>query len=467
MHTCLIWLRNDLRVHDNPALFFGVKNYDQVLPVYIIDPEEWKIDAFGHSKTGSFRTRFLLESLQDLRSKLKQLGGDLLILQGAKEKLIPELVQTYEADGVYTSKGIAYDEWHREQRIRENLNGQFHCFRQETLFHPEDVPFDPDRAPDVFTQFRKQCEAHASIRKPFPIPENINVPLIKEPGTIPGCHDVGVSHPKDDARGVLKFKGGESAGLERLKYYLWQTDCIASYKKTRNGLIGGDYSSKLAPWLANGSISPRFVYNEIKNYEEERVQNKSTYWLVFELIWRDYFRFLTWRYGNRLFYLSGLWNVQKSWDQDPDSLKKWKAGKTGIPFIDANMRELYFTGYMSNRGRQNVASFLAKDLNIDWRIGASWFESLLLDYDVYSNWGNWNYNAGVGGDPRKDRFFNIILQAKKYDPKAEFIKLWVPELAHLDADVIHDWHALPRSEQKKLAPDYYAPLIVNERWMKF
>jgi deoxyribodipyrimidine photo-lyase len=131
------------------------------------------------------------------------------------------------------------------------------------------------------------------------------------------------------------------------------------------------------------------------------------------------------------------------------------------------MRELYFTGYMSNRGRQNVASFLAKDLNIDWRIGASWFESLLIDYDVYSNWGNWNYNAGVGGDPRKDRFFNIILQAKKYDPKAEFIKLWVPELAHLDAYIIHDWHALARSEQKKLAPDYYAPLIVNERWMNF
>lgn len=218
--------------------------------------------------------------------------------------------------------------------------------------------------------------------------------------------------------------------------------------------------------MANGTISPRTIYGQVKKYEESRVHNKSTCWPIFELMRRDFFRFLTARYGNHLFKLSGLWNVQKSWDQNPEQFEKGQTGTTGIPFIDADMRELYFTGYMSNRGRQNVASFLAKDLNIDWRKGASWFESLLIDYNVYSNWGNWNYNAGVGGDPGIDRFFNIILQAKKYDPQAEFIRLWVPELSHSGNLRIHDCHALNQSQRANLAPDYYPPMYTNAKWFK-
>lgn len=466
MGTCLVWLRNDLRVHDNPALFYAAQKFAQIIPVYVIDPRDWEEDAFGHVKTGPFRTRFLLESLKALRNNIQELGGELLIRQGITETIIPELVENHEADAVYTSKGIADEETKREQNVDENLAQDIHGFHQETLFHPDDVPFNPANAPDVFTQFRKRCEASASVRAPLPVPEKINTPPLSGPGPIPTNQDFGLAKPNDDERGVLTFEGGESSGLSRLHYYLWETDLIARYKKTRNGLIGSDYSSKFAPWLANGCISPRKVNYEVKQYEEERTQNKSTYWLIFELMWRDFFRFLTWRYGNRLFYLSGLWNVHKSWADIPEYFERWQLGTTGIPFIDANMREIYYTGYMSNRGRQNVASFLAKDLNMDWRKGASWFEHLLVDYDVYSNWGNWNYNAGVGGDPRQDRFFNIILQAKKYDPQASFIKLWAPELADLQPEDIHDWHTLSSSQQHNLAPDYYAPIHANERWFK-
>ncbi len=466
MRTCLVWLRDDLRVHDNPALFYASRHFDQVIPVCVIDPRDWEKDRFGHTKTGPFRTRFFLEALAELRKNIQELGGELLIRRGITESIIPELVKTYEADWLYTSKGIADYEKRREQKVYENLAIYTYSFHQETLFHPEDVPFDPAEAPDVFTPFRKKCEAYATVRDPLPAPAIIETPPFSEKGPIPTSEDLGLACPNYDERGVLTFKGGESSGLARLHYYLWETDLVAKYKKTRNGLIGGDYSSKFAPWLANGCISPRIIHHEVKQYEAERTKNKSTYWLIFEIMWRDFFRFLTWRYGNRLFYLSGLWDVHKSWDTIPAYFKRWQLGITGIPFIDANMREIYNTGYMSNRGRQNVASFLAKDLNLDWRKGASWFEHLLVDYDVYSNWGNWNYNAGVGGDPRKDRFFNIILQAKKYDSQASYIKLWIPELAHLDAADIHNWHALSPTEQNNLAPDYYTPMYVNERWLK-
>jgi deoxyribodipyrimidine photo-lyase len=159
-------------------------------------------------------------------------------------------------------------------------------------------------------------------------------------------------------------------------------------------MIGEDYSTKLSPALAHGCISPRQIYHEIQRYEKERTANKSTYWVVFELIWRDYFKFFALKHGDRIFHehgISGRGNAR--WRVDQELLTRWKQGRTGWPLVDANMRELAATGWMSNRGRQNVASFLALDLGLDWRLGADWFESLLSDYDPCSNWGNWYVGA--------------------------------------------------------------------------
>jgi deoxyribodipyrimidine photo-lyase len=194
-------------------------------------------------------------------------------------------------------------------------------------------------------------------------------------------------------------------------------------------MLGGDYSSKLSPWLSQGCISPKMVYHELKKYEKERGANESTYWLFFELLWRDFFRFMGKKYGNKIFQKGGTrGQIDPKWVEDLELLERWTAGKTGIPFIDANMLELKNTGFMSNRGRQNVASYLSKDLNLNWQMGAEYFESILIDYDVCSNWGNWNYIAGVGSDPREDRYFNIETQAKRYDPDGAFIKHWLSEL---------------------------------------
>ncbi|MEM9768946.1 MAG: DASH family cryptochrome, partial [Cyanobacteria bacterium P01_D01_bin.71] len=231
----------------------------------------------------------------------------------------------------------------------------------------------------------------------------------------------------------------------------------------RNGMLGANYSSKFSAWLALGCLSPRRIYQAVQAYEAERVRNDSTYWLVFELLWRDYFRLICLKHGDRVFYPSGLRGLQVDWKQDWPRFGAWREGKTGYPLVDANMRELAATGFMSNRGRQNVASFLTKNLGIDWRMGAEWFESLLVDYDVCSNWGNWNYTAGVGNDARGFRYFNIPKQSKDYDPDGAYVKHWLPELQQLPASKVHAPWKLIDVEQKRfkvrLGVDYPNPIV--------
>jgi deoxyribodipyrimidine photo-lyase len=201
----------------------------------------------------------------------------------------------------------------------------------------------------------------------------------------------------------------------------------------------------------------------VQAYETKRVKNDSTYWLVFELIWRDYFRFIGAQQGDRIFRPSGIQGIPIPWQQDWPRFERWRSGQTGYPFVDANMRELAATGFMSNRGRQNVASFLTKNLGIDWRMGAEWFESQLIDYDVCSNWGNWNYTAGVGNDARGFRYFNIPKQAQDYDPEGRYVKHWLPELAQVPAAKVHLPGQLQPVEQKRfqvrLGVDYPQPVV--------
>ena len=236
----------------------------------------------------------------------------------------------------------------------------------------------------------------------------------------------------DDARAVLPFRGGASEARARLKHYFWDTEKLAVYKKTRNGLVGADYSSKFSPWLANGCISPRRIASEVARFEDTVEANDSTYWLVFELIWRDYFRFVAMKYGAKIFHKKALKPDSPNRGTQRHAFEAWKEGRTKDPFVNANMRELARTGFMSNRGRQNVASYLVHDLGIDWRLGASWFEHLLLDHDPASNTGNWIYVAGVGNDPRPNRKFNTRRQAEMYDGDGKYQTLWSGDALELD-----------------------------------
>jgi hypothetical protein len=222
-----------------------------------------------------------------------------------------------------------------------------------------------------------------------------------------------------------------------VKHYLWDADRLGIYFETRNGMIGADYSSKFSPWLAHGCLSPRFIHAEVQRYEKERVANKSTYWLIFELIWRDFFKFFCLKHGNAVFQLGGTADKHWQWEGEGEAFERWRDGETGQPLVDANMRELKLTGFMSNRGRQNVASFLTQNLNVDWRLGAAYFEEALIDHDVTANWGNWMFAAGLSGG--RVNKFNILKQSKDYDEQGDYCRLWfVRPAVRVGVDVVWD-----------------------------
>jgi deoxyribodipyrimidine photo-lyase len=403
----------------------------------------------------------------DLRSQLRRLGSDLVIRQGLPETILPQLATQFQATSCCWHQEVTSEETTVERAVTQALatvGCRSQSFWGATLYHRDDLPFEPSQLPSVFTQFRKQVERHSRVNPALAPPTSLpKLPETLATGELPTLSALGLTAPEPDDRAVMAFQGGETAALARLDQYIWQGDRLRHYKETRNGLLGADYSSKFSPWLALGCLSPRRVYDTVQAYEAKRVKNDSTYWLVFELIWRDYFRFVCYQRGDRIFRSSGIQGIPIPWRQDWQQFERWQTGQTGYPFVDANMRELAVTGFMSNRGRQNVASFLTKNLGIDWRMGAEWFESQLIDYDVCSNWGNWNYTAGVGNDGRGFRYFNIPKQAQTYDPEGSYVKHWLPELAQVPVAKVHFPGQLQPVEQKRfqvqLGVDYPQPMV--------
>lgn len=473
--TAIVWFRNDLRLTDHEPLFRAIESQPSHLAlVYCIDPRQFeKTSLCGFPKTGAYRARFLLESLADLSHALRKRGNDLLVVMGRPEDVLPDIASRIRAKLVAFHEEATHEELQVDRAVANALKDRSIALKSywgSTLFHRDDLPFEVERLPRVFTQFRVRCEQAAKIRPPLASPKSLPPP---PPGLkfreLPSLADLGLEDPPEDSRAVMRFRGGESAAMARLDDWFWRDDRLRHYKLTRNGLTGADYSSKFSPWLAFGCVSPRTIAAEVARYEVDRVRNDSTYWLVFELMWRDYFRFLALQVGNSLFANEGSAGSPKSWSTNREVLQRWIEGRTGIPFVDANMRELKSTGFMSNRGRQNVASFLAKDLNIDWRFGAEWFESQLIDYDVCSNWGNWAYVAGVGNDPRQDRRFNVVKQAHDYDPKGEYVRRWLPELSRIPDACVHEpwkWFGgdtLPLDFGAADPADYPRPMIAIER----
>jgi len=430
--STLYWFRNDLRLEDNPALQEALESGNDLVPVFVFDERWWQNDSWGFQKTGAFRTQFLLESVADLQRQLKAIGSNLLIRKGHTTAVFQELIEAYDCNAIFAQKEHTSEEITLEEEVAGLLPaGALHLVEGFTLSNLSKLPFAISELPDQFTQFRKAVEKQGEWR---PLAEKVlSIPSADIPeSTMPVMADFNQRRPGLDLRAALEFKGGSSEARKRLDHYFWDTKRLGVYKKTRNGLIGADYSSKFSPWLANGSISARAIVKEIHKYEEEHGANESTYWLIFELLWRDYFRLVSMKYGNAVFQEKGIKHEEKQWSKDLSLFGTWLEGKTNDAFVNANMRELTKTGWMSNRGRQNVASYLVHDLNIDWRMGAAAFEHFLLDYDPCSNYGNWMYVAGVGNDPRPNRKFNTNRQADMYDPKGAYQQLWNNEMLEFD-----------------------------------
>jgi deoxyribodipyrimidine photo-lyase len=335
----------------------------------------------------------------DLRKQLQNIGSGLSIhCETTPDQAFDKMLQQMSADST-TDLGLLHivcqKEVLKEEKAAVKLvqnvlkkhsqKGQVQQVWGSTMYELKDLPFDVADIPDGFTPFRNKVEKNCQIEQPLAIPKKLTLPAANSAehkvvaaslAFMPTLKDLGytdeqiASCEKLDPRSVLDFKGGETAGLARVKDYIWTKDLLRVYFDTRNGMIGGDYSSKFSPWLAHGCISPRHIASECKRYEKQVVENKSTYWLVFELLWRDFSKFFCTKHGDNVFKIGGtIAEYDKKWSTFEKNLDAWKQGRTGYPLVDANMREMAATGFMSNRGRQNVASFLALDLNHDWRLG--------------------------------------------------------------------------------------------------
>jgi len=399
--------------------------FDRVVPVYIRS-ESHHSTKWVESGMGRHRARFLMESLQDLNDSLKRASSELLVLNSNDpvDELL-NLAKKIDAQAIYAPKEFAFYETQQEKELLEvakydNLPITF--FTERTLYLQSDLPFGLVDLPEVFSRFRGKVEKKSRVQAP--IEEPIISPFNPSNYGING-DKIDIPFAALDSRTAVPFKGGTSAAWNELDYYFWESKQILEYKQTRNEMIGRPYSSKLSAFLALGCISARQIYNELQRFEEEVASNESTYWLFFELLWREYFQWIALKHGKHLFSAHGL-QPEKPLKQgfNARAFEKWTTGNTGDPLVDANMIELVSTGFMSNRGRQNVSSFLVHDMGLDWRAGAAFFEKHLIDFDPASNYGNWLYNAGRGNDPRPFRKFNTRVQAERYDPQGAFVETW-------------------------------------------
>ena len=412
-----------------------------------------------------------------------------------------------EIVGIEMQKEVCDEEVRVEKRLSGRIEklglAPIHFSDAKPLLNKEDLPFSVAETPDVFTPFRKKVEAlgEKMVRPglempdkflPFPADEvsESNLPSDRIDDTanyghqvakldmenllayllmpLKGSYEMKYADPRSSKHRASAFPwaGGETSALERLDYYFLEgrPPPVARYKETRNMLIGHGYSTKMSPFLSIGCISPRKIYEALEVHEKKYGSSQNTYWVKFEMLWRDYFMFVAEKFGTYLFKIEGFEGMTdpkmaekkkeewRWWDPNDYLLKAWMRGRTGVPFIDANIIELRETGFMSNRGRQNVASFLTKDLYFDWRIGAEFFETHLIDYEPTANWGNWAYVAGVGNDPRASRQFNPIKQGRDYDAQGEYVRTWIVQLQNIPAYRIHTPWLLSDEDWKKFSP---------------
>jgi len=424
--TAIVWFTNNLRVQNNVALYEACMKYDSVIGVFCFTPNMFTKTQFGFRKIEKYRAKFLIESVEDLSKNLTEKNIPFYIAREHPKDAILNIFSIYNADALFLQKEFTSEEVHEINKVKKALPESIKVYEyyDQFLFHPDDIAELTNTIPEIFTSFRKKVEKYTSVRKEVFIDAKPKEFFIDFKQKTPTLEELGFESFILPIHTAFPFSGGETSVKERLTDYFFTRKRLGVYKKTRNGLIGRDYSSKFSPWLANGSISAQTIYWQVKKYEEEFGSNQSTYWLIFELIWRDYFKFLSMKHQHNLFKLEGIKKLDYLWNTDEKLVQSWIDGETNEPFVNANMIELKETGWMSNRGRQNVASYFAKELLLDWRIGASYFESMLIDYDVHSNYGNWQYVAGVGNDPR-DRKFNIKLQAQRYDEKGKYQRMWL------------------------------------------
>lgn len=440
MGAVIHWFRRDLRLSDHPALRASCASALAQglpwLPVFNWDPAQLAPTRWVPQRMGPLRRLALHQALTSLDCSLRHRGHRLHVVQGDPAEAITRLMAETGATELWGEHLPAPEEESVDEALRaEAQRAGWRCELREQggLLDLARLPFSPGATPDVFTAFRLALE-RAGTPTEAPVAEPESWPAAMPdleweeagrawPPALSQAHrealsDVRASVPLHDPSWHI----GESQAWAHWARYL--VDGAAhSYKATRNGLHGARFSTKLSPWLAWGAISARQALHALTAWEAKHGASDGSRWITFELLWREHFRLMHHKHGRKLFRARGL-GQQPAPVHDEVAFDRWCRGQTGQPLVDAGMRELRATGWMSNRLRQVVASHLIHDLGCDWRAGAAWFESCLIDFDVFSNQGNWAYIAGRGTDPRGGRRFDPDKQAREHDPAGEHRRRW-------------------------------------------
>jgi deoxyribodipyrimidine photo-lyase len=404
--STVVLFRQNPRLKDNPVLALAKKMNQPIIPLVLIQNNEWNRTWFKFKSMGPFRKQFIMDCVIGLDLGIKALGGQLWVSLDSMATTLQAINAHCQITQVITTKEVG----HYERCFEAHLSNLCQAFQvpvtfiwDHTLIQPEDLPFDVSDTPNSFSSFRKKIEM-----SPLKIPAELTDDGSFYAGETP--YPLEKAWPSQPSTGSI----GEQAAWAHVNDYLWESNAILHYKDTRNLSHGHHVSTKLSSWLSMGVLSARQIMREIQTYEKKVKKNISTYWVFFELLWRDFFHFQSVKHGLKWYNPNGILDQNEPVPKyDEDRFTQWANGETSEPYVNAHMKELITTGYMSNRARQVVASYLIHNLNQDWRRGAELFEHYLIDYDVASNYGNWMYIAGVGNS-RNKRIFNVQKQAKKY-----------------------------------------------------
>jgi len=406
--TILVWFRNDLRIHDNEILLRAIERSRRIVPVYCFDPRYFVTTRYGTQKTGVLRAAFLSENVAALRHTLRQLGGDLIVAHGYPEELLPRIAETYGVDEVYHHREVAHEETYISGLVEEALwkmQINLRHFIGHTLYHKEDLPFPIRDIPDAFAVFKKKTERESSIRAQLGSPEAVCVPEGLDSGDLPDLSDLGYSDADIATASHLAFRGGESVALERMHEFLYGQGASEDYPQ-------------LSPYIAVGALSPNTLYHATKEAELAGLDKKRSDQIILKLLWRDYYRFMFKKHGNRFFQLGGLTDTPPEIAADEEiNFERWKHAATGNAAVDRSMQQLNTTGYIPNTQRVIVASYLIHEMKVNWLKGAAWFEEKLIDYGPANNYGSWAHLAGVGSSAKDNKRADIKKLTAQLYPK--------------------------------------------------
>ena len=513
----VVWHKmSDLRLHDHEALARAHLETPRLPVVHLHVVEKFwfgKTRVGGFPKTGAVRCRFWMECVEDLKNALEARGQQLFVRHGTSPEAFQELSQSVEISKVFTFAEVCSEELALEAEVEETLRrvtlgAQLVRCWGYTLHHIDDLQ-DCGKPPErwitpylTFGNFKREIAA-CKVRSVGEEWQKRGELMMQDPpvvswqwGCVPSLAELGFSSEELAAaegcreKSAIPWRGGESIALARLQQYVWERSALKQYVGTTDWTASGkcgapnDQTSKLSPFLAFGCLSPRLLYGEILRFEKSN-RGKGPKGLINSLLWRDFYRFIVYfAWGDRMYHLYGpmscgsisgghkvptkwcckhynnlfggsdprLW----TWEKDPSRFRRWAEGKTGYPFVDAAMTELKETGYMLHLNRETVGWFFVRDLQLDWRLAAEWFESRLLDYDCVLNWGNWAYfiltqlpareDDRPGGGPRYTlpRYSPYLMATqvldwgREHDPQGRYVKKWIPSLQALPADLCRE-----------------------------